>query len=720
MSDPTPLDDLTDTSKAPDTPLYPFDLDAWDRTIQRYYDIRSNRLNGGVTIPTQLSEPDDPSRIALDGTTIFLNADMRRYRHPKTGDLIDRYDGMRILDYHHLHEVVHALVDDLTMKKRFMEEYARFGLREVAGDIANISMDVYVNHYACSINAAATEDFVFYTLSLLQDRETYPPIDTLNPSAAMLEGYFQLCMLGRVRGLTAAHEDVQWFLTHAHPYVEELKSCHSQQRREAIIHEVLELLMEVLPDAADAEDYANAVTVGAGAAVPDGDMSEHDVDAEKTEYTLGLEPDEDGDGDEDGASANETGDDADADADIVASYSLGLDDETDETDPETGDASENTDDAAEDSPSDGTGEERAADDAPGTGSSTEGTERSPDDEPADVDDIAADGDATGSDAMDTSRFDVDVDAVAERGSKNRSQHDALFDAADSSDVFSPNYDERRLERRSRTRLDSVHHSTDIVRAVRNSDLEQNITEVFEQFTSKPKPRATDDGDDLHFDNLIDHLAGDYTEQDVMIETPIRDTGDRVVGVALDASSSQGERGMFEAKMLFVATMFATEAVDDDFAATAFSTGFDGNTTLVTAPGEDFHYQHLDSVTAMGSTPTADGFRHLLSVLDESPKRDKVALVVTDGKPNVELSDAPSGMPRDSIEGVRALVQWARRTHDVVVIGLGTGGVDASQMDAMFGGDDIPHGGYVMATEGKLVEQLLDIYLSQFPNYRIRI
>ncbi|GAA0304059.1 VWA domain-containing protein [Halarchaeum salinum] len=193
-------------------------------------------------------------------------------------------------------------------------------------------------------------------------------------------------------------------------------------------------------------------------------------------------------------------------------------------------------------------------------------------------------------------------------------------------------------------------------------------------------------------NVIRFLAGDNTVfDDLWSRSERRDTGDRVVGIALDMSGSM-KNAETEAKAAVGALALAASAVDDDIVITAFPQG-KRQSALVTGPYESWRWPHLDATRPSGGTPMLPAVRDVARLMRPLQGRDRVVFVITDGRPSKS-------------EDVAELVDDLR-VAGTAVVGFGFGRVSESTLKELFS-----HDGYRHVDVDELPRALVAAYLGQ--------
>lgn len=336
------------------------------------------------------------------------------------------------------------------------------------------------------------------------------------------------------------------------------------------------------------------------------------------------------------------------------------------------------------------------------------------------------GDGSGSSPDD----DAVVDELTELTDSLEAMEDAAdddnagewWDAGDPDDYSTADdIDERRAERLAEKLRDSLselgqmkserdenadentalYWSGDEIHArVQDSEFVDELTDALKELTTRDRDVPATSGHSLNIDAVVRQRAGAYGERDLYMRRLTAESGDRAVSVALDLSGSMSE---VEAKEATAALAEATEVIGDDFMAVGYHTqGSSPKTPLVTAPDEEFEYDHLDAVSTGGGTPTASGIQAAVRLLKEASKPEDLVICVTDGQANKVLAGGSSG---DAERDVRNVVQSARESG-ATVIGLGISAADDEYMESLFGDD------YVTAGMDDLVDALVDIYRGQ--------
>lgn len=244
------------------------------------------------------------------------------------------------------------------------------------------------------------------------------------------------------------------------------------------------------------------------------------------------------------------------------------------------------------------------------------------------------------------------------------------------------------------------------------ELSEDIANAFRQLKTRDVPTPSRKGNALNMDAIVQRQAGDRSRDRLFTRKRTAARGDRAVGVSTDFSGSMNDNHV---RVALAAIAEATRIIGDDFAATCWtndrSRSFGsrrGKATLgvITAPDEQFEWSHLDAFETGGGTPTADGVDDMADLLEDVTAREKVMIVVTDGKPNVEFGGGNESITGDAVEDAAYKVREARQ-EGVKVIGLGVGFVSEETMAKIFGPS-----GYVTADMDDMAAKLVEVYRQQ--------
>jgi von Willebrand factor type A domain len=270
---------------------------------------------------------------------------------------------------------------------------------------------------------------------------------------------------------------------------------------------------------------------------------------------------------------------------------------------------------------------------------------------------------------------------------------------------------RRATRDARSSTQSS--ASDVRTELDRRGLTQQIEEAFSAFGTRTAERRGWRGERLDVRAAVRQRAGALHQQNVFRHRRQTDASDRTVGVAIDLSRSMD---IFEAKVALGALFRATSVIGDDIVASGFGTdrknGNQIKIPLVTAPNEEFQWHHLNAISEMDDTPTASGIEDVRELLKYKNSRERILIVITDGKPNIPL-DGTTPNREEAVTDAEEQVRRARRHHDIAVIGIGIGDeIDEGTLREMFG-----EWGYVLADRSNLTERLVDVYRGQIETTR---
>lgn len=696
-------------------------------------------------VEVQFSDPSEGSYAAQDGEHIGVVVDTAAVfgmahlsdkldKADSPADLVDaledldesalapdlsREDELRIVTDTTSHEVEHINKSVLTAKEEFMDEWPEAS--HLAGMVHNVLEDQYVDHTRTERFLGLRKAHAFKIRHIMSNDALRPPVDTLPRGAAFAEGFLQVAFQGTAKGIEDADEDLKDFLGWARPRIDAARHADDPAHRDAIATKVMAKLMEYLPDPEDRE-AANAHADGTadGNTVDDPGESDHDAadfdkeDVEEHLKSLSKEDVEDmevPDDPEDGVSVDPAELDVDEDE---------LDFDWDDLPSAPATAGEGAEDGREASEADGEGE-----DAGEADNADEGERGAGDDGRDPEGETGEDGGAQGGQPSDHGNAPTGtgdspgpdpqahveaMEAQAERGDNGIGEWHGLTDGVDYMEPGErwerrmATLDQREAERqtpmgqRKEERDDlrrSGHGAKETKAHLDETGLAREIAEAFRRLRTRDVEVATKSGDTIHMDNAIQHLAGDYTKQDVYKRRRRIEVGDRVVHVSVDMSGSMSTHAI---RVGLAALHIATEEIGDTLAASGFHGS--NHTPLIKAWDEAWSWDLLNAVSAGGSTPLPAGIQDGVQMLKDTPNRERLLVVITDGRPNVSLDGG------DASAEAATLVREA--TMDgIKVIGIGMSGVSESGMASIFGSD-----GYVMADTHNLAAKLVRIYRRQ--------
>ncbi|AGM11846.1 hypothetical protein M201_gp80 [Haloarcula californiae tailed virus 2] len=277
-------------------------------------------------------------------------------------------------------------------------------------------------------------------------------------------------------------------------------------------------------------------------------------------------------------------------------------------------------------------------------------------------------------------------------------------------------EQRMQDHRERSSYERRKDSAEKIRELLRSDgTAEDIVEAFKKFKTQDRWLPDTRGERLNTRNATRRLAGDYSEDRVYDRKLKAEVGDRCVGVAMDLSGSmKGVNNLRKPKMALGALHLATKTIGDDLLATGYKTyenhpqkgDYEPVLDLITGPQEGFDWEHLDAAKAGMYTPTADGVMYTLDLLKKSHRREKVMVVITDGKANIPLGGGTSTSSSAGKRDAKKAVNTARQ-EGVKVLGMAVGRIGEAYMDEVFGA-----GKWVETGSDTLTQDLVSLYKSE--------
>jgi len=181
-----------------------------------------------------------------------------------------------------------------------------------------------------------------------------------------------------------------------------------------------------------------------------------------------------------------------------------------------------------------------------------------------------------------------------------------------------------------------------------------------------------------------------------------------------SGSMNGINGLRKPKLALGALHLATRTIGDDLLATGYKTyenhpqkgDYEPVLDLITGPQEGFDWEHLDAAKAGMYTPTADGVHYTHELLQKSHRREKVLVVITDGKANIPLGGATATNKTTGKRDAKKAVNTARQ-DGIKTLGMAVGSVGEDYLDEVFG-----PGKWVHTESDTLTEDLVDLYRSE--------
>jgi hypothetical protein len=626
---------------------------------------------------------DDSSQSKIDSDgNITIGVD-----HSHVGADLDRSEHFRIATNDVSHETEHYLETDLGGISEFADQYP--ACRNLAASVWNIVEDVYIDEQRFDRRPKLRAVAAWYG-SLMADGDVWTPVDelveTADPVSAISSGIVQIKWIGTPKGYSALDPQddeqatVRDVLADARDEIERAKSTHDQDDRTAIAHSIMDrILDEYSPDEWDnaesllddlmrtlmsADPGAPPIDDAEPRRSPDGDGTADGPDADRTDAEVSDDADADTDADTDAdAGAGDTSEQAsDTDADNAQADASG----------EPGDASGDSDEAGDEPDT-----ADAMDRADASGDSDDAAKEWQDiDEDTDLDDAAADA----------------TDDKEERYERReeRMQNPIRKRAADRDEVI------ERVADGHRYNIHSDADARELQRYARRGGLIDSIKREFQDLRSKPQGQASRSGARAHKSNIVRHAAGDKSIRKLSRRREPSTFGGRAVSFALDGSGSMdtddtesGYSRLEEAKVALGALATAIDEMGDTVMGSCFDSRDDPR--LVTAPDEDFSWQHLDGVDAtLGATPMAEGVEDAAELLDGANAQQRALFVLCDGEP-------------ESRAATKRQIESARR-DGIDVIGVGFGGAEEHDMRWLFGDDE-----YVVTSPDSLAEDVVGVY-----------
>lgn len=697
-------------------------------------DLTATYHNEGDKVEVELTTPRDGSYAARDGSHIGINPHVEE----TFGTSVSRANQLRVVSDTTSHEVEHVNESVLTHKGDFADEYPM--LADAAGMIQNVLEDTYIDRTRTERFRGLKRAHAFKIDTIMANDEARPPMEALPRGGAFVEGFLQVAFAGGAKGDVEAHEDLKEWLEWCKPVIDRARHTDNAAGRYEIAHKVMLKLLTYLPDPEDRKE-ANGQAESAADGNTTDKTGDNDHDAEEwskeevEEHLKSLtkedveamdgsgegqtiDPDElDVDEDEldfdwedlpEAEGGGGSMDESDEESEDEASGS-GDDEEADEEDEETAGGDEDgdeTEDTGEDEDAGEDGEEDGDEDASESGEDEdEDTSNKSGDEtaPGELED-------SGGDHGRGDELDEDVEFAGRSGEwhglaqaedyETPEEHwerraDAIDRAEAEGQTELGQLKQERDDRRAEAQDFGRQNSEKVRQILRDEDIAQDLIDAFRQLRTRDVKVPVTSGEEIHLKNAIQHLAGDYTIEQVYQRTRRIETGDRALAVACDLS---GSMRLMSALAALGACYICTREIGDDFAAVGFHGG--NNTPLVKAFDESWDWDLMDGMTAGGSTPMPAGINAALGLFERVRGKERVLIVITDGMANTSLQ---GGDPTEESAGLVTAAQQ----EGVKVIGLGVGGVNDEYMRRIFGSD-----GYVQADSHQLAEALVGIYYAQ--------
>lgn len=723
-------------------------------------DLTATYHEESAKVPVQFSDPSTGSYAATDGEHIGIVVDtasvygqnnlledlpeeVRAQLPPElleeaeTAPELSRADELRIVTDTTSHEVEHVNKSILTAKGEFMDEWPEAS--EVAGMVHNILEDQYIDRTRVDRFLGLRKAHAFKIDHIMANDLLRPPVDQLPRGAAFVEGFLQVAFSGTAKGIEDAEEDLREFLAWAEPRIDAARFNDDPEDRTEIARRVMAKLMEYIPEQEarkEANDYANSSADGNTTdKTGDSNHNPEDYDKEDIEEHLKSLSKEDVENME---APEDPSDGVEVDLDELDVDEDELDFDLEDLPSAPGDGSGGGEEAEEDAESGGGDEEdqEDGDGSAGEEDAEEGREEDGDGEGEDGDGEEEDGEGedgpTGEEGPSTGTAsntgqgglggEADLDPIPGKLDEMEKRADGGIESGEwwglTGDVeyseageewerraaelerreaeLETDLGQRKAQRDERMGDARGDSAADTRAHMRDTGLAQEIVDAFRRLRTRDVEVPVRAGDEIHIDNAIRHLSGDYSVEEVYKRRQRIEVGDRAVQVVVDMSGSMSTHAV---RVALASLHLATHEIGDKMAAT----GFEGNnnTPLIKAFDEHWEWSMLNAVVAGGSTPMPAGIEDGLDMLTNVQNRERCMIVVTDGRANTSLR--PGG---DAREEAAALVGQAH-IEGVKVIGLGVSHVDEGYMASIFGAD-----GFVMADEEHLAEALVWIYRRQ--------
>ncbi|AUV84704.1 hypothetical protein C2R22_24560 (plasmid) [Salinigranum rubrum] len=225
----------------------------------------------------------------------------------------------------------------------------------------------------------------------------------------------------------------------------------------------------------------------------------------------------------------------------------------------------------------------------------------------------------------------------------------------------------------------AHHAA-VREHLRQTGVADHVQEALADVATEERDTTDREGDVLDMRAITRRLAGDTTVRDYYRRRSEKPGGDLAVGVSLDMSGSMSGSEL-EAKAAVGAFLFAVQELGGDIVANAWHVNDGAKVRILTAPFERFRWEHLDGVQPAGGDPIAAGMWECGVMLRQTHAREKLLVVITDGRPSVVSRD--KGAYDSAVEEARDTVSDLR-ARDLSVVGFGFGSASERNLESMFG------------------------------------
>lgn len=658
---------------------------------------------------------------------------------------------LRLLDEINSHEMGHYNWSQLDGKHEFSKLYPGWG--KIPGAIANIIEDEYVDAKKMREFYGLRRKRAYRAHLMLKTESCTPDVAELCEEHglpnALIAALHQVAIFGTARGIADAPTEVQEFAALVEPVIKRARRQNDFDERVKLYHVVMQLLRRYVddPEEFDDEHYSEttgSMVSGSSESAPDMDAIEDYVLKEFMEEAVkemmeemmesGEFPFDDvedsGDGSliievEMGAAASPDGGDDELESAAEEAEMMSEEDaaagsvegESVDGESESDDGSERRSDSSDDVHRDVDKPEEMDPSAPPPTADIEGGEAI---HHVDEEFLSALADRDLSDGVEE-RYEVNLDDIDKADNRDRMRWVQLVRRLQEYDLDVEvrkrerderiQYRQKKYESRGRTgRLGSG-----LKKRAERKGVIRELEEGFRKLVSRRVPQPDTRGNRIDSINVARRAAGDLTMTELFEEEQMVETGDRCVGLATDISGSMGS-AIDELKIAGGVIAEATQIIGDEFVWEAFTDkphrdGLDAlDLRIVTAPNEQFSWDHVDSFASARNEPTAAGVRDCFKLMKQTDANQYVMIVITDG---IALVTEDGKRPGDNtpVEQARKAVDEVR-SHGVDVIGLGIGGMDDAKMEETFGGNN-----YKLTTIDDLARDILDLYREQLDTVR---
>lgn len=621
------------------------------------------------------------------------------------------------------HELEHLRETELTSKAEFMNEYDDHP--QFAGAVINILEDQYIDFRRTQRFPGLRSTQAFVIDNLLQDDDQWPPISELNrETRAMIEGLRQVAFAGYAKGISEAANWLREFLSRTRLHVKQVRQEPSQRKRKELAHAVMKIAQEYLSNNDDF-DMPDKCTVceereptivtpqlgpvcrectPTGHGITDGDGSGEIERKDNQPRTSDKEP---------------KVPNAELRGEVTQSVS---DDTTDSKTKlqrnkmshpqrnsnfvETG----QTDNQTEVSLS------QQKHSQPESAELVTMEEMDQNQDPASWWNVPDDVDHQKTSQEDITRF--------EKVQRKKCENQAL-------EADLQQNKEKGKDSNENISSHCAEHSNNIQESEEWKRLQEEHRQMFRKLTTQDIPIPSKKGSRVNLDNFVQQTAGNKSQRKLYNKKQKIASGNRVIAVSADFSGSMNGK---QVKLALGAVAEATDMVGDNFLATCWkqtdsstACGYkqgEAGIGLICGVNEQFQWEELDVFQANGGTPTADGIDVTAQLMKNTHAREKLMIVITDGKPNVTYGEEDEELTGDPITDTAQIIRDAR-AENIKIIGLYLDG----NLSHLFGSnnpsthnanvsnnspmcDIFGKNGFVSASVDNLAEKLVKIYRQQ--------